>query len=202
MKKIKLAAIGCGARTQVYMQLAAQMPGNYEIIAAADPIPERVEKIKGIAKNPDFRSFDSADAILVEDKLADVMIIATQDDYHYEPSKKAMEKGYDILLEKPIATCPRKIIEVEKLALDLKRRVTVCFVLRYTPFYRHVKQIIDSGILGDVITINANEGVVPWHMAHSFVRGHWSVVEECTPMMVSKCCHDTDIISWLLVTYK
>jgi predicted dehydrogenase len=73
----------------------------------------------------------------------------------------------------------------------------VCFVLRFAAFYRKVKEIIDSGILGELASIQASEGVMPWHQAHSFVRGHWSVNSKSSPMILSKCCHDTDIVHWL-----
>jgi len=73
----------------------------------------------------------------------------------------------------------------------------VCFVLRFAAFYRKVKQIIDSGALGEVVSIQASEGVMPWHQAHSFVRGHWSVAKQSSPMILSKCCHDTDLVHWL-----
>jgi predicted dehydrogenase len=74
----------------------------------------------------------------------------------------------------------------------------VCFVLRFAAFYRKAKEIIESGALGEIVSIQASEGVMPWHQAHSFVRGHWSVVERSSPMILSKCCHDTDIVHWLM----
>lgn len=197
MTKIKLAVIGCGNRSQIYTKLALQMPQKYEIIAAADFNSERVEKVKEISNNPKFRSFTSAEAILAEPKLADMMIIGTQDTEHFEPAVKAMEKGYDLLLEKPIATNLKDVLVLQKLAKKLNRKVLVCHVLRYTSFYQEVKKIVDSGILGDIININATEGVGPWHMAHSYVRGKWAVKKESSPMIISKCCHDLDIIFWL-----
>ncbi|HDL18331.1 MAG TPA: Gfo/Idh/MocA family oxidoreductase [Bacteroidetes bacterium] len=198
MKRLKLAAIGCGARAQTYLSLAAQMPQKYEIVAAADPVPERVEKIKALADNPDFRGYSSAAAILAGDKLADVMIIATQDRFHFEPCKLAMEKGYDILLEKPISPDLSEVHQLQKITRQLQRRVVVCHVLRYTEFYGKVKEIIDSGVLGNIITLNASEGVLPWHQAHSYVRGHWANVEKGSPMIVAKSSHDMDIIHWLI----
>jgi len=198
MKKLRLAGIGCGARVQLYMKLATSMPNYYEVTAAADPVRERVEKIAELAANPQFRTFDSADALLAEDKLADVVMIGTQDNYHFEPCKKALEKGYDILLEKPIATSMEEIVELHNISTKLNRKVAVCYVLRYTPFYQKIKEIIESGALGRLISVNASEGVGLWHMAHSFVRGHWSKTKESSPMIVSKCCHDTDILTWLI----
>jgi predicted dehydrogenase len=194
---LKLACIGCGARAQTYTQLAARRPEQFLIVAGADPVPERVEKIRRTAVNGSFRGFPSAEAILAAGKLADLMIVATQDNSHFEHCRGALRLGYDVLLEKPIATSAAQVLEIQRLARLANKRVMVCFVLRFAAFYRKAKEILDSGALGELVSIQANEGVNPWHQAHSFVRGHWSVVDRSSPMILSKCCHDTDIVHWL-----
>ena len=196
-KPLKLACIGCGARAQTYTQLAARHPDRFQIVAGADPVPERVEKIRRASGNPAFQGFPGGEAILSAGKLADVMIVATQDNFHFDHCQGALRLGYDVLLEKPIATRLEQVLETERLARQVGRRVMVCFVLRFAAFYRKVKEILDSGALGEVVSIQASEGVNPWHQAHSFVRGHWSVVGQSSPMILSKCCHDTDIVHWL-----
>jgi predicted dehydrogenase len=197
-KKLSISVIGCGPRGQIYTEFASKMTDKFNIVAAADPLPERIEKIKSFNNNLYFQSFKSADELLSKDKLSDILIIATQDSLHYEFCSKALKKGYDILLEKPISTNLRDVINLERIANENNRKVMVCYVLRFTPFYKKVKSIIDSGMIGDIITLNASEGVWPWHQAHSFVRGHWAVTEKSSPMIVAKCCHDMDIIPWLI----
>jgi predicted dehydrogenase len=142
--------------------------------------------------------FASDQEILAHPKLADTMIIATQDAYHKDPCLRAMEKGYDILLEKPIAATWPDVVELCDSAKRLGRKVLVCHVLRYTPFYSAVKKIIESGELGEIVSVNAREGVGAWHQAHSYVRGHWAVTSRCSPMIVAKSCHDLDILCWLI----
>jgi len=197
-KPLRLACVGCGARAQTYTQLAAKQPEHFQIVAGADLVPERVEKIRQISINPEFRGFSSVDEMFETKDLADVIIIATQDSYHYDPCCRALELGYNVLLEKPIATRVDQVLDIERRAHKANRRVMVCFVLRFAAFYRKVKEIIDSGVLGEVVSIQANEGVMPWHQAHSFVRGHWSVTGKSSPMILAKCCHDTDIVYWLV----
>lgn len=197
-KPLKIACIGCGSRAQTYTQLAARRPDRFEIVAGADPVPERVEKVRAISGRADFRGFSSAGQLLAAGKIADVMIVATQDNDHYEHCRGALRAGYDVLLEKPISTRAAQVLQIERLAAEANRRVMVCFVLRFAAFYRKVKEIIDSGVIGEIASIQANEGVMPWHQAHSFVRGHWSVVDKSSPMIISKCCHDTDIVHWLV----
>ncbi|MDB6168775.1 MAG: oxidoreductase n-terminal [Verrucomicrobia bacterium] len=195
---LKLAAIGCGSRTFIYFELAAKQPELYAIVAAADHNAARRTKARELSRNPDFREFVDDAALLAEPKLADVMIIATQDAFHFAHASAALRKGYDLLLEKPISTSLADVLALDRLATGLGRRVLVCHVLRYTPFYRRVKEIVAGGRLGELVSFEATEGVEAWHQGHSFVRGHWAVAEKATPMIIAKSCHDTDILSWLV----
>ncbi len=198
MKKLSLAAIGCGGRTRTYAGLAMERPDLFSLTAAADPVAGRLEMVAALSQNPAFRRFPTGADLLAGPKLADVLIIGTQDDAHLEPCLDGMKKGYDILLEKPIATNPADILKLARATDELGRRVLVCHVLRYTPFYETVKRIVDSGELGGIVTLHASEGVGTWHQAHSYVRGHWAVTKKATPMIVAKSCHDMDIISWMM----
>ncbi len=195
---LKLACLGCGSRAQTYTALAARRPDRYQVVAGADPVADRVERVRQLSGQPAFRGFPGGEALLAAGKLADVMIVATQDPFHHEHCVGALEQGYDVLLEKPISTRVGHVLEIDRLARRTRRRVMVCFVLRFAAFYRKVKEIIESGALGEVISLQANEGVIPWHQAHSFVRGHWSTVGRSSPMILSKCCHDVDIVHWLV----
>ncbi len=198
IKPLKLACIGCGARAQTYATLARRWPERYEVVAGADPLPQRVEKLRGISGRADFQGFPDADALLAAGKLADVAIVATQDNDHFHCCTGALRLGYHVLLEKPISTRVEQVLAIERLARQMDRRVLVCFVLRFAAFYRKVKELINSGLVGEVVSIQASEGVMPWHQAHSFVRGHWSVASKSSPMIMSKCCHDTDAVHWLV----
>ena len=201
MKKapLSLVGIGCGGRTRTYLSLASRYPDLYQIAGAADPVSARVDLLeKECGRPPGFRRFASGADLLAADRFADIAVIGTQDAHHVEPAIAEMEKGYDILLEKPIATNVEDILRINAVAERLRRKVLVCHVLRYTPFYRKAREIVESGILGEIVSVNATEGVGNWHQAHSYVRGHWSVAERATPMIIAKCCHDLDIILWLM----
>jgi len=102
-----------------------------------------------------------------------------------------------LLLEKPISPYIKECIEIEQVAKQYNRHVVVCHVLRYTPFYTKVKELIESGVAGDVVAVQAIEPVGYWHQAHSFIRGNWRNSEETSPMILQKCCHDMDILLWL-----
>lgn len=194
---LRIAIIGCGSRGRTYARLMAASPERYQIVAGADPAAERLDLISEFAP-VGFRQFAGGDALLAEPKLADLAIVATQDADHLAPTLAALERGYDVLVEKPIATNIADIEAIDQRARELGRKVLTCFVLRYTPIYRAVRAIVDSGRLGRIISLRAFEGVDAWHQSHSFVRGHWSKTAESTPMIVAKCCHDMDILAWLV----
>ncbi len=196
-KKLRLAVMGCGGRGTCYSELAGKMGHLYEVVAAVDPSPQRLSRVIACSGNPGIRRFDSDEAFFGEPRMADVLIVATQDALHVEQSVRGMECGYDILLEKPIGQSLDDVFRIEACSRRLGRKVLVCHVLRYTPFYQAVKGILDSGELGEVVSMNATEGVEPWHHCHSYVRGHWSRSRLSAPMIISKSCHDLDLLVWL-----
>jgi predicted dehydrogenase len=117
---------------------------------------------------------------------------------HYEPTKLALEKGYDVLLEKPMSNDLKETVQLGELAKQYNNTFMICHVLRYTPFFAKIKEIIKSGLIGDVMTVQHNENIAYYHMAHSFVRGNWRNSDESSPIILAKSCHDMDIISWLV----
>lgn len=177
------------------MRIAREL--GHSITAFADPLREARETMRGISGDPATREFDTGEELLEEPRLADVALVSTQDAMHFEHAKAALLQGYDVLLEKPAATSSAEVEELARLARDQERKLLLCFVLRYTPFYRAIKKAVDSGIIGDLVCINASEGVGPFHHSHSYVRGHWSKSTESSPMIVAKCSHDTDLLHWL-----
>ena len=192
---LSIAILGCGSRGRTYAKIAASFGDRYELTAAADPVAVRRETVAALGE--DVAVFDSADALFAAGKLADVLVIATQDAQHFGHAMAALETGYDVLLEKPAAESLERCEAIDRRARELGRRVALGFVLRYTPFYSTVKEVVESGRLGRVISIRTHEGVEPYHQAHSFVRGHWRSAKGSTPMIVAKCSHDADLLCWL-----
>ena len=196
-RKVTVAVVGLGGRGSVYAECEALYSDEMEIVAIADIIPEKVEKWAKKYHIPKERCFSSAEELLKEDRLADVMFICTQDRQHVGHAIPALEKGYHLLLEKPISPDPAECKRLAEIANQYNRHVVVCHVLRYTPFYQKIKEIIDSGAIGDIVSIQAIENVAYWHQAHSFVRGNWRNSDTTSPMILQKCCHDMDIFVWL-----
>lgn len=197
MKTVAIVGLG-GRGHHTYAKYQHLFPERMKIVAIADIDPLKVQIVKEEFNVADDMCFLSAMDLLEKEKLADVIIIATQDQDHKEHTLKAIERGYEILLEKPISNNPLDCIEIRDAALAHNVNITVCHVLRYTMFYKMIKQAIDNKVIGDVVSVQAIENVGYWHQAHSFVRGNWANSEETSPMILQKCCHDFDIINWLL----
>lgn len=199
MKQYTVAIVGLGGRgLHTYAKYQEKFPERMKITAIADIDPEKVRYAGEKYDVRESRRFDSAEALLEKDKLADVIIIATQDRQHRAHALKALERGYDILLEKPVAVTASDCIEIKNAAKKSGKLVTVCHVLRYTTFYRTIRNVIKSGAIGEPVTVSAIENVSYWHQAHSFIRGNWRNDTIESPMILQKCCHDFDILSWLL----
>ena len=198
MKKLTIALIGCGARGKCYTQYALDNPDKFQVVALADPVVEKRNYFKKLHNVSDDMCFDSYEDLLKQPKLADVALICTQDHLHVEPAIMACEKKYDILLEKPVAPTPEGCVKIANVAKENGVRMIVCHVLRYTPFYRIVKNAIDEGKVGDIVNIIHTEEVGNIHQSHSFVRGNWRRKDESAPMILAKSCHDTDLMQWLL----
>lgn len=192
---MKIAILGLGARGEMFARIA--LAEGYELSAACDINEERRKDAINDFHIDSKNVFSNAKDFFSKGKLADVLLISTLDDSHYEYCIKALNIGYDILLEKPIALTLEDVIGIGEEAKRLNRKIGVCHVLRYTPFYSKVKEIIDSGALGKITNINQTENVGYYHYAHSFVRGNWHNSKETCPMILAKCCHDFDLILWL-----
>ena len=195
---VKVAIIGLGGRGKdTYSKYVNRFPEKMQIVAIADPIESKRKDVAAIYGIPEENCYASAEELLAKDRLADVAFICTPDKMHYPHAMAALEKGYHLLLEKPVSTSAQECADIAAAAHKYNRQVQVCHVLRYTPFYQEIKKQIDSGRIGEIVTVQAMENVQYWHQAHSFVRGNWKKKETSSPMILAKCCHDMDILLWL-----
>ncbi len=197
MEKKKLIVIGAGHRGNAYTRLAMECD-KFEVVAVAEPIKARREFVAKRHNIPKEMQFESWEPLIALGKIADAAIIATMDRDHFAPTIAALDAGYDLLLEKPVAPTPEECRAIEAHATKLGRRVLICHVLRYTPFYRALKNAIDTGMVGRVLHVSATESVGNIHQSHSFVRGNWANSESSSFMLLQKSCHDMDIIQWLI----
>ncbi|UYP44818.1 Inositol 2-dehydrogenase/D-chiro-inositol 3-dehydrogenase [Candidatus Lokiarchaeum ossiferum] len=193
--------IGAGNRgVDAYGLYALEKPHRLKMIAVAEPIPEKRKRYQSLHNIPDSHAYTNWEDILnpTVGKIADVVFICTQDDKHFFPTKMAIELGYHILLEKPISPHLAECQELVKLRTEKDQYIQVGHVLRYTEFWKSIKNVVDSGRIGRIIHYDHSENVSFWHFGHSFVRGNWKNKATSSPLILAKSCHDLDLMFWLI----
>ena len=198
MKKLAAVLIGAGDRgTNAYAPYALKHPDELSFVAVAEPHQERREHFAQMHGIPEEMRFTSWEALFGGPKMGDAAFICTKEQCHSGPTLAAMEKGYHILLEKPIDMSMNSCLDIATRAQNYDKTFMLCYVLRYAPFYMEMKRLLEEGAVGDIVTIQHLEGVGVMHFAHSFIRGNWRREEESGPIILSKSCHDFDLVCWL-----
>lgn len=197
-KPVTVILIGAGHRGNIYASYAAKNPDEMKLVAVADINETRLTRFQKKYKIDSSHAYMIWQEIFSKPKFADAVIIATPDHLHTEPCLAALDAGYDVLLEKPIAPTELECRMILDKALSTGRIVGVCHVLRYSPYFRELKEVIDKGLIGSIISVQHMEPIEQVHMSHSYVRGNWNNSKSATPILLAKSCHDTDIIRWLV----
>ncbi len=189
--------LGAGGRGfYSYAPYALEHPDELRFVAVAEPDPLRRARFAEAHNIAPENQFTTWEDLLAKGQMADVLLNCTQDRMHYPSTMAAIGAGYHILLEKPMAERLEHVVDLVQAAERANRLLQVCHVLRYTNMFSTLHDILASGRIGEIITVEHRENVAFWHMAHSFVRGHWRNAGLSSPMILAKCCHDLDILYW------
>jgi Predicted dehydrogenases and related proteins len=197
-KPITAITLGAGNRGNVYGNYATAYPHHISIVGVAEPITLRNQRYARQHNIPETNRFKTWEDVFKKPKFADAVIISTPDWLHYGPCMKALEMGYHVLLEKPISPSEKECRDILAMAKKTGRIVAVCHVLRYAPYFVHLRQLIQSGAIGELISFQHFEPIEHVHMAHSYVRGNWHNSKQTTPILLAKSCHDMDILRWII----
>ena len=190
--------VGAGHRALVYAAYAQHHPEELQIVGVADPIAHRREEVARIYHLGSEQCFETAEELAAQPQMADAVINATMDRHHVSTSLPLLARGYDMLLEKPLATSDREMWDLVRATRRFRRKMMICHVLRYAPFYAAIRERVLGGEVGEIINIQTTEHVSYHHMAVAFVRGKWASKTRCgSSMLMAKCCHDLDIITWM-----
>lgn len=191
---VKVIVVGAGSRGETYSDFACFHPESLQVVGIADPRPFARTKLQKRHNVADENTFDDWRCVVEREKFADAVFICTPDRLHKDPAVALAKKGYHILLEKPMAVTLEDCTEIAEACIQSGIILTVCHVLRYDPVISQIKELIDSGAIGDVIHIQHFEPVGYYHFAHSFVRGNWRNEAESSFALLAKSCHDLDLI--------
>ena len=199
MAAIDTIIVGAGSRGMAYGRFAKENPHELQVVGLAEPDPIRRARFLSEHEIAPDMIFDDWQSLLATNrKMAASIINCTMDRMHFASTMRMLDLGYDVLLEKPMTPVLEENLRLVQKAEETGRLLQICHVLRYTPFWQALRRVVQSGALGRVISVTHRENLTYYHMAHSFVRGNWRGEATSGPMILSKCCHDFDILLWIL----
>lgn len=198
MKTVRMIVLGAGSRGTTYAAYALAHPDSARVVGVAEPRDAWRERMTRAHAVPSTGSVGSWEELAARPRFADAVVIATPDRMHVEPAIAFAQKGYHILLEKPMAPDEDGCRRIVSAALEAGGVLAVCHVLRYTSYTRRMKELVDAGAIGQVVSVQRLEPVGYWHQVHSYVRGSWRRADRSSSMLLAKCCHDLDWIRYLI----
>jgi predicted dehydrogenase len=199
VKPVEVAVLGAGGRGyHAYGSWILAHPEQIRVVAVAEPDPARRARFAQAHDLPPEHVYPDHEALFADGQLAQGLVNTTMDGQHVETTLGALNTGYDVLLEKPMATTPHECVQLVRAAERAGRMLQICHVMRYSPFYTTLYETLRSGVVGEIMVVDHRENVAFWHQAHSFVRGNWGNSQRAAPMILAKSCHDMDILYWLL----
>jgi predicted dehydrogenase len=195
----RLLVLGAGGRgAHAYATWCLENPQAARVTAVAEPDAERRDRLGDAHGVPAEQRFSDWRQAFAVGGPWDAVIVATPDRDHVDPTLRALELDLHVLLEKPIAPTAEELRRLTTAARASAGTVTVAHVLRYTPFFRTLRRLLDEGRIGELQGIVHVENIGYWHFAHSYVRGNWHRADQSNPMLLAKACHDIDILRWLV----
>ena len=198
VEKKTAVIVGLGNRGQVYADYSFDCPNEFGVAAVVDPNPFKREMAMERYKLSEKEVFATFQEFVESGIPCDFAINATMDQYHYAMAMQILSAGYDMLMEKPIVPNEKELMDIQRLAEKNGCNVFVCHVLRYAPYYRRIKELLNSGAIGKIMTMEMNEHVCIAHYMTAYVRGKWRSEENCgSGFLLAKCCHDLDLMCWL-----
>lgn len=199
MSPLPVVLVGAGKRAMKYAKFALEHPEWMKVVGVVEPDPDRLAEAASIHDIPDERRFASVEDLCRSSLSPSAAINGTMDHLHVTTTLPLLRAGLNVLLEKPIAGSEGEIRQIVEAARQYDRLVMICHVLRYAPFYGQIHSLIHAGHIGQVRSIHTTERVSYHHFASAYVRGKWARQSETrTSSLLAKCCHDLDIICWLL----
>ncbi|MDE5744997.1 MAG: Gfo/Idh/MocA family oxidoreductase [Paramuribaculum sp.] len=196
-KPVDIAIIGAGNRGCKYLHLLAGMPDKVTVAAIVEPDARRAAHAATILRNaglPEPVVFADCEDML-SDCSPTAAIIATPERGHYSQAMQLLDKRVNILIEKPVATTIEECEAIAEKAKEAGVVAGVCHVLRYHPYFSELIRIATDGSLGEVVSVSHRLGVGIDRACHTFVRGPWGIPRLTSSMILSKGCHDLDLVT-------
>ena len=187
---MKVAIIGCGNISKMHFKALSDNPET-EIIAVADIKPHRADEKAAEFGAKAYYSFDE----LLENEKPDAIHICTPHYLHTPMAAKALEKGINVLTEKPCSVTREEVDALRKAQSKSDKQLGICFQNRYNSCVQYSKKVIASGAMGRVKAIRA---FVTWSRDESYYNDDWhgTLDKECGGVLINQAIHTADLVQY------
>lgn len=196
-KPIQCALVGLGNRGRALARIIAGLDG-IEISWLVDSSPDRIALVRADLNCPESRA-SSDFGMAFDDPALDAVFVMLPDQLHRVAAERAFRANKHVFLEKPIATNTDDAKAIALAWSESGRVFQLGHVLRWSPFYQAIRNVIRQGRLGPVRVISLSEQLSVAHGA-SFLRRWHANTGGSSSLIVHKSCHDLDLVCWLLDT--
>lgn len=196
MKKIGIGLVGCGGRLRgVVRRLMQNNDGRMDVVGIFDPSTKMVSTARE-QLNPLMKRFASYQELVRNPSIQWVMI-GSWNCFHAEQTIAAFKAGKNVFCEKPLATTLKDCLAMQNAWKKSGRRFAIGFTLRYSAHYWKLKELIDSGVIGKIISLEFNETLEFNH--GGYIHGDWRrLVKYAGTHLLEKCSHDIDLVNWMV----
>lgn len=193
----KYVQVGCGVRGIFsYSKPLVQEYAEYGALKGVYDINKKRAQYVSEMTGQEIPVFDDFDKMLEEVK-PDTVIVTSIDCTHDEYVIKALDFGCDVICEKPLTTTFEKSLKIKEAEDRSGKKVTVTFNLRFHPFYKELKKVVATGVLGDILSVHYQWMLGQSHGSEYFHRWH-SEREKSGSLLIHKSTHHFDVANWLL----
>ncbi len=194
-KEINVGIIGCGGRINGVLSRVMKKSDRIKLAALCDISEDSINCAKDTFNftGPCFEDYRK----MLQMEELDWIFIGSWNCYHAEHTIASFEAGKHVFCEKPFATSTEDCRRIVQAWHESGKMFTIGFTLRYSPHYRKVKELVDAGEIGELISMEFNETLSFNHGGH--IMSDWRRKKEYTGThLLEKCCHDIDIAQWIV----
>jgi len=203
MGKRRIAQVGVGSRGEMYWRaVTSRYRHGWELVGLCDLNPGRLDLAGGelAERGLDVPTYAAADfEKMLDRRKPDTVVVTSKDSTHDEYIRAALEGGCDVITEKPLAIDAQKLQGILDAVKETGHAVRVTFNYRYSPVRSKVKEILKSGAVGDVLSVDFHWNLDTSHGADYYRRWHRNK-ENSGGLMVHKATHHFDLVNWWLST--
>ncbi len=195
MRNIGIGVIGCGGMGLNVLSELLKQDSRLQVVGLFDPDARSIATAqKEISAAPkvydDYR-------MLIADPSVQWVMIASWNCFHAEQAVAALKARKDVFCQKPLAISVEECAEIQQAWKASGRKFNMGFNLRYSPHYRKIRDVIASGDLGKIVSLEFNETLDFNH--GGYIMGNWRRLRKnAGTHLLEKCCHDIDLVNWMV----